>query len=107
MTDPFPRPEPARMEGVVHLCLGLAVLVAVIFSLGATFDFCAHLDSVAGSFCSDGGPPVVSGSGQVVKSASTNSARQSVPLAEPREAPETNPPAAVSGDRGRAAPMSG
>ena len=42
--------EPARMEFVVHLSLGLAAVVAVCCSLGVTFDFCARLDQIASWF---------------------------------------------------------
>src|SRR6266566_10039067 len=39
--------EPTRMDYIVHLSLGLAAVVAVVCSLGATFDFCARLDRIA------------------------------------------------------------
>src|SRR5437870_6992063 len=43
----LPLSQPTRMDLAVHLILGLAVLVAVIFALGATFEFCAQIDRIA------------------------------------------------------------
>ena len=43
----LPLSQPTRMDLAIHLILGLAALVAVIFALGATFEFCAQIDRIA------------------------------------------------------------
>ncbi|PYJ63546.1 MAG: hypothetical protein DME24_01165 [Verrucomicrobia bacterium] len=43
----LPLSQPTRMDLAVHLILGLAALVAVIFALRATFEFCAQIDRIA------------------------------------------------------------
>src|ERR1041385_7500839 len=48
-----PNDQSSRMDFAVHLGLGLAALLAVVISLGATFDFCGRLDQIAEALTSD------------------------------------------------------
>jgi len=79
------------MDLAVHLGLGLAALMAVVFSLGATFDFCARLDQIAERLTND---PSAAASAPAAKERNsfTNAAGAAVPPPQPVEASRTNSP---------------
>jgi hypothetical protein len=96
--------EPTRMDFVVHLSLGLAAVVAVICSVGATFDFCARLDQIAEWFQAPSA--VVSEPGEGERISFTNAAGVEVPALDSGQATQTNFPAPAA-DRGIGSPASG
>ena len=79
-------PQTSRMDFAVHFSLGLAALVAVVLSLGATFDFCAHLDQIAERFSGDRSSIVVSAPVESEQNAFTNAAGVAAPLPGPGQA---------------------
>jgi len=94
--------EPTRMDYVVHLSLGLAAVVAVVCSLGATFDFCARLNQVVEWFQAPSAVVSVPGEGERISF--TNNAGVEVPVAG--QATQTNFPAPAA-DQGMGSPASG
>jgi len=101
-------PQTSRMDFAVHFSLGLAALVAVVLSLGATFDFCAHLDQIAERFSGDRSSIVVSAPVESEQNAFTNAAGVAAPLPGPGQASRTNPvSAAPCADLGVGCPMPG
>ena|SRR2546423_12331266 len=108
MQQLFHCPETARMDFAVHFSLGLAALVAVVLSLGATIDFCAHLDQIAEKFSNDRSSIVVSAPVESEQNAFTNAAGVAAPLPGPGQASRTNPVSAFpAADRGVGCPMPG
>ena len=96
--------EPTRMDSVVHLSLGLAAVVAVIGSLGATFDFCARLDQIVEWFQSPATGVSVPGEGERVSF--TNAAGVEAPVLDAGQTTQTNFPAPAA-DPGIGSPASG
>ena len=96
--------EPTRMDYVVHLSLGLAAVVAVICSLGATFNFCARLNQIVEWFQAPAA--MVSGPGAGERISFTNAASAEVPVPDAGQSTQTNFPA-PSADRGIGSPASG
>jgi hypothetical protein len=96
--------EPTRMDCVVHLSLGLAAVVAVVCSLGATFDFCARLDQFVEWFQSPSA--VVSEPGKGERISFTNAAGVEVPVLDAGQATQTNFPAPAT-DPGIGSPAPG
>ena len=96
--------EPTRMDCIVHLSLGLAAVVAVICSLGATFDFCARLDQIAEWHQAPAA--VVSMPGEAERISFTNAAGVGVPVLDTGQATQTNFPAPAA-DQGIGSPASG
>jgi hypothetical protein len=94
--------EPTRMDCVVHLSLGLAAVVAVVCSLGATFDFCARLNQIVEWYPS----AVVSVPGEGEKISFTNAAGVEAPGLDAGQATQTNFPARAA-DQGIGSPASG
>src|SRR5256885_36177 len=103
----FRCPKTSRLDFAVHLSLGVAALVAVVLSLGATFGFCARLDQITRWFSNSDGPAIVSGADQPEANSFTNAGGLSTPLRPPGPVLQTNMPTGlpVSGDNG--SPMSG
>jgi len=98
--------EPTRMHYVVHLSLGVAVVVAVVCSLGATFDFCARLDQIVEWIQRPSAAVTVPGESE--RTSFTNTAGVEAPLLDADWAPQTNLPAvAPAADRGVGSPASG
>jgi len=98
--------EPTRMDSVVHLSLALAAVVAVVCSLGGTFDFCARLDQIAEWI--QGTSAVVTVPGERERNSFTNTAGVEAPLLDADWAPQTNLPAVTpAADRGVGSPASG
>src|SRR5262249_40676972 len=94
--------EPTRMEYIVYLSLGLAALVAVFCSLGATLDFCSRLDQIARWFMVRSA--VVEGE----KVSFTNATGVESSVLDAGQVAQTNLPAfAPATDRGVGAPTSG
>ena len=96
--------EPTRMDYVVHLSLGLAAVVAVVCSLGATFDFCARLDQFTKWFQAPSA--VVSEHGERESISFTNAAGVEVPVLDAGQATQTNFPAPAA-NQGIGFPASG
>ena len=96
--------EPTRMDCVVHLSLGLAAVVAVVCSLGATFDFCARLNQIVEWFQAPSAVVSVPGEGERISF--TNAAGVEVPVLDAGQATQTNFPAPAA-DRGVGSPASG
>jgi hypothetical protein len=106
MRELFRHNEPTRMDYVVHLCLGLAAVVAMVCSLEATFDFCSRLDQFAEWI--QGPSAVVSVPAEREKISFTNTAGVEAPLLDADRAPQTNLPAvAPAANRGVGSPASG
>ena len=98
--------EPTRMDCVVHLSLGLAAVVAVICSLGATFDFCARLDQIAEWFQAPSAVVSVPREGERISF--TNAAAVEAPVLDAGQVPQTNlPGTAPAADRDVGSPASG
>jgi len=95
------------MDFVVNLSLGLAAMLAVGFSLGATFAFCAHLDRIAGWFSSQEGLAIVSGPDQPERNSFTNAAGPPTPVLQPDSVLRTNLPSGSPGSGETRSPMSG
>jgi hypothetical protein len=91
------------MDCVVHLSLGLAAVLAVICSLGATFDFCTRLDQIVESFQA---PAVVSVPGEAEKNSFTNATGVEAPGLNAGQATQTNFPATTA-EQGLGSPASG
>jgi len=101
-------PESSRWDCVVHLSLGLAAVAAVVLALGATFDFCMHLDPIAAWFSNDAESVVVSRPVHSDTNALTNADCGEVPLPDPGQPSRTNlPPGAPRAGGGAGTPMSG
>jgi|SRR5438477_6105732 len=108
MQQLFHCPKTARMDFAVHFSLGLAALVAVVLSLGATVDFCAHLDQIAERFSRDHSAIVVSAPVDPEQNAFANPAAVAAPLPGPGQASQTNPVSvAPAADLGVVGPMPG
>ena len=100
--------QPTRMDFAVHLGLGLAAVMAVVFSLVATFDFCARFDQIVERFSEDRSSAAVSAPAEKEKTTFTNAARVGAPLVDPGQVPRTNLPSAVPAvSRENGSPMSG
>ena len=98
--------EPTRMDYIVHLSLGLAAVVAVVCSLGATFDFCARLDRIADWLKAPSAAAGESGEGE--KFSFTNGADVKVPVLDAAQPAQTNLPAiAPAANRDVGSPASG
>src|SRR5436190_838065 len=82
--------EPTRMDCVVHLSLGLAAVVAVVCSLGATFDFCARLNQIVEWFQAPSAVVSVPSEGERISF--TNAAGVEVPVLDAGQATQTNFP---------------
>jgi hypothetical protein len=76
------------MDYVVYLSLGLAAVVAVVCSLGATFDFCAHLNQFVEWFQAPSA--VVSEPGEGERISFTNAAGAEVPVLDAGQATQPN-----------------
>jgi len=100
-------PEPSRLDFAVHFSLGLAALMAVVLSLGATFDFCARLDQIGRWFSNQDGSEIVSGPDQREKNSFTNAAGLPTPLLRPGPVLPTNLPAGLPVCPDSGSPMSG
>ena len=96
--------EPTRMDYIVHLSLGLAAVVAVVCSLGATFDFCGRLDQIVEWFQRPAA--VVCMPGERERISLTNSSCVEVPVLDAGQATQTNFPAPAA-DQGFGSPASG
>jgi hypothetical protein len=106
MRQLFHNDEPTRMDFVVHVSLGLAAVVAVVFSLVATFDFCSRLDRIA-EWIQDPSA-VVSAPGERERNSFTNTAGVEAPFLDADQAPRTNYPAVPpAADQGVGSPASG
>jgi hypothetical protein len=90
----FRCPGPNPMDRVVHLTLGLAVLVAVIFSLGEALNFCAQLDQIAERLSSDR-PAVVSSTEEQENTGFTNATAAGTGGPSRGSTCRTNSPSAV------------
>ena len=98
--------EPTRMDCVVHLSLGLAAVVAVVCSLGATFDFCARLNQIVEWFQAPSAVVSVPSEGERISF--TNAAGVEAPVLDADQAPQTTLPGiAPAADRGVGSPESG
>jgi hypothetical protein len=99
--------EPTRMDAVIHLCLGLAAVVAVVCSLEAAFDFCGRLDQLAESFQAP--TSVGSVTDENVMSSFTNAASVEAPVLDAGQVQQTNLPGMTpaAADRGVSSPASG
>ena len=103
----FRTPKPSRMDFVVNLSLGLAAVLAVVFSLGTTFNFCTHLDRIARRFSNQDGLVVVSGPDQPEGNSFTNAASLPAPILQPGPVMRTNPPSGLPPHGETRSPMSG
>lgn len=83
--------KPTRMDTFVHLGLGLAAVVAICCSLGATFDFCSRLDQIADWFMTPSA--VVSAPGEGERISLTNATGVEVPVLDAGPGLQTNLPA--------------
>jgi hypothetical protein len=92
------------MDWIVHLSLGLAALAAVVCALGATFDFCGHLNQIAGEF--NDSSALVAAPDEARKSALTNAAGVDGSVLDPVQPGRTNPPS-VAPAACRESPLSG
>jgi len=92
------------MDSVVYLSLALAAVVAVVCSLGATFDFCTRLDQFVEWFQAPSA--VVSEPGAGERISFTNAAGVEVPVLDAGQAATTNCPAPAA-DPGIGSPASG
>ena len=98
--------EPTRMDYVVHLSLALAAVVAVVCSLGVTFDFCARLDQIAEWFRDPVAVVSIPEEGETISF--TNAAGVEVPVLDAGQVTQTNlPGTAPAADRGVGSPASG
>ena len=96
--------EPTRMDYVVHLSLALAAVVAVVCSLGVTFDFCARLDQIAEWFRDPAAVVSIPEEGKRISF--TNAAGVEVPVQDAGQATQTNFPAPAA-DQSLGSPASG
>jgi len=95
------------MDFVVNLSLGLAAVLAVVFSLGTTFNFCTHLDRIARRFSNQDGLVVVSGPDQPEGNSFTNAAGPPAPIPQPSPVLRTNLTSGMPGGGETSSPMSG
>ena len=106
MRDLFRFNEPTRMDWIVHLSLGLAAVIAVLCSLGATFEFCTRLDRIALWFKAPSAVAPAPTEGERISF--TNAAGVEAPALGAGQGPQTNLPAfAPITDRGVCSPTSG
>src|SRR5947207_5751195 len=104
MRRSFRYPESSQLDLAVDLSLGLAALMAVLLSLGATFDFCSRLDRITAWFCNDSGSAEVSDTGQPERRSLTNAAGAIQPSLQPDQPPQTDPPSGSAGAPGGEGP---
>ena len=99
--------EPTRMDTVIHLCLGLAAVVAVVCSVEVAIDFCGRLDQLAESFQTPSAVGAVTDEREM--STFTNAASVEAPVLDAGQVQQTNLPglAPAAADRGLGSPASG